>query len=137
MKRLFVDTAGWMAMADVKDPLHIPCVRARDQWLEQGGIMTTSNYVVDETLTLIRIRLGLTAAEAWWDMVSQSPRCRTEWITQDKAEKALRWFFKWQDQSFSFTDCTSFVVMKELGITKALTTDHHFMTAGFELLPDA
>jgi predicted nucleic acid-binding protein len=59
MKRLFVDTAGWMAMADSKDPMHTPFRTARDQWLEAGGILVVSNYVIDETLTLIRMRLSL------------------------------------------------------------------------------
>ena len=97
--------------------------------------MTLSNYIVDETLTLIRMRLGMGAAEKWWSLVSQSRRSRTEWVTPDRMEKAIRWFFKWQDQSFSFTDCTSFVIMTELGIEKALTADRHFITAGFEILP--
>ena len=135
MKRLFVDTAGWMAMADAKDPLHASSVRTRDRWLEEGGVLTLSNYIVDETLTLIRMRLGMGAAEKWWSLVSQSRRSRTEWVTPDRMEKAIRWFFKWQDQSFSFTDCTSFVIMTELGIEKALTADRHFITAGFEILP--
>lgn len=52
-----------------------------------------------------------------------------------RAEKARRWFFEWNDKDFSFTDCTSFVVMKELRIQRALTTDRHFSQAGFELLP--
>jgi predicted nucleic acid-binding protein len=135
MKRLFVDTAGWMAMADAKDPLHASCRIVRDQWLEAGGMLVVSNYVVDETLTLIRIRLGLGAAELWWEQVSESPRCRTEWMTPDRVERAVHWFFRRKDQSFSFTDCTSFALMKELRIEKALTTDHHFITAGFEILP--
>ena len=135
MKRLFVDTAGWMAMADAKDPLHSSSMRARDRWLEEGGILILSNYVLDETLTLIRMRLGIGFAEQWWDLISQSPRCKTEWITPDRAEKAVRWFFKWRDQLFSFTDCTSFVIMTELGIEMALTADHHFITAGFQIFP--
>jgi predicted nucleic acid-binding protein len=135
MKRLFVDTSGWMAMADARDPRHAHCRTARDQWLETGGMLVISNYVADETLTLIRVRLGLEAAEQWWNQVSDSPRCRTEWVTPDREERAVRWFFKWRDQSFSFTDCTSFVLMKELQIQKALTTDHHFLAAGFEVLP--
>lgn len=137
MKRLFVDTAGWMAMADANDPRHASSLQVRDRWLEQGGILVTSNYVIDETLTLIRIRLGIAAAEKWWDLTSQSPRCGTEWITHDRQEKAIRWFFKWRDQSFSLTDCTSFVVMRELGTDTALTADQHFRTAGFVVLPSS
>ena len=135
MKRLFVDTAGWMAMADAKDPLHAGSVSIKDKWLEKDGILFTSNYIFDETLTLIRMRLGVDAAERWWDIVSESPRCNVEWITPGRAEKAVRWFFRWRDHSFSFTDCSSFVLMRELGIEKVLTGDRHFTAAGFQILP--
>jgi uncharacterized protein len=135
MNRLFVDTAGWMAMADSKDPLHVKSQEARDGWLEQGGILVTSNYVLDETLTLIRMRIGIEAAAKWWTMISDSPRCNVEWITPELTEKAVRWFFSWRDQSFSFTDCTSFIVMRELGLEDVLTGDRHFSTAGFQIHP--
>ena len=38
------------------------------------------------------------------------------------------------DKSWSLTDCISFYLMRERGITQALTTDHHFTQAGFEAL---
>ena len=135
MNPLFVDTAGWMAAADSKDPLHSECRTVRDEWLEAGGTLITTNYVVDETLTLIRMRLGLEAAESWWNQVSESPRCRVEWITPNREFDALHGFFTWKDHAFSFTDCTSFVVMKDLNIEKAMTSDHHFLAAGFDILP--
>lgn len=122
-------------MGDLKDPLHQKSLHIRDHWLEKGGILTTSNYIVDETLTLIRMRLGIEATEKWWTMVSESPRCSVEWISPERVEKAVRWFFGWKDQSFSFTDCTSFIVMRELGIENVLTGDRHFNTAGFQILP--
>ena len=65
MKRLFVDTAGWMAMADAADPKHEACCRARDDWLRAGGTVLSTDYVMDETLTLIKIRLGLKSAAHW------------------------------------------------------------------------
>ena len=135
MKRLFVDTAGWMAMADAKDPLHQKSVRFRDKSLEQGTILVTSNYILDETLTLIRMRLGIESAEKWWELISESSRCNVEWITPERSEKALYFFFRWRDQSFSFTDCTSFILMRELGIENVLTADRHFITAGFQTHP--
>ncbi len=135
MKRLFVDTGGWMSLADESDPLHIGSMKIRDRWLEQGGILVTSDYVVDETLTLIRMRISINAAERWWGQVSESPRVKWEWINTERAEKARAWFFKWKDKSFSFTDCTSFILLRELHITKVLTGDRHFKEAGFEILP--
>ena len=135
MKRLFVDTAGWMAMADSRDPHHKESSLYRDHSLEQGVVLVTSNYVLDETLTLIRMRLGIRSAEKWWEQVLESPRCNVEWITPDRAQKALHFFFHWRDQSFSFTDCTSFVLMREMGIEDVITSDHHFITTGFQIHP--
>ena len=135
MKRLFVDTAGWMSMADGGDAQHNAACRARDTWLRQGGLLITSDYVLDETLTLIRMRLGIDAAETWWSQVSESPRLKVEWIHADRAEKARAWFFRWRDKSFSFTDCTSFVVMRQMRIRDALTLDEHFRQMGFNVLP--
>ena len=132
---LFVDTAGWMAMADSADPMHETARRARDSWLRGGGVLTTTDYVVDETLTLLRARLGLDAAARWWAQVEASSRVRWERISPERAGRAREWFFNWRDKDFSFTDCTSFVVMREARIRKALTTDRHFLQAGFEVVP--
>lgn len=122
-------------MADGADPAHEASCQARDTHLREGGILVSTDYVVDETLTLIRIRLGLRAAEEWWAQVDASSRVRWERVGASRARKAREWFFEWRDRDFSLTDCTSFVVMKELGLTRALTTDHHFSQAGFETVP--
>ncbi len=131
MKALFVDTSGWMACADGGDPTHVQTVAVRDSWLEAGGAFVTTDYVADETLTLIRIRLGITAAERWWRQVEASSRLRWESIDLARADKARGLFFRYRDKAYSFTDCTSFVVMRELKLAEALTTDHHFAKAGF------
>ena len=137
MKPVFVDTAGWMMLTDGADPEHAAACRFRDAWLKSGHTFVTTDYVTDETLTLIRMRLGVDAAEAWWDMVSESQRVRTEPIDGSRAERARAWFFRWREQPFSFTDCTSFVLMRELKLSRALTSDHHFTIAGFETAPSA
>jgi uncharacterized protein len=135
MKGLFVDTAGWVACADTADPAHNEAGEARDAWLQSGGVLVTTDYVADETLTLLRVRLGLATAEAWWQQVDSSPRLRWEYVGMARADKARALFFRYRDKDFSFTDCTSFVIMRELRIREALTTDHHFVQAGFVTLP--
>jgi predicted nucleic acid-binding protein len=95
----------------------------------------TTDYVIDETLTLLRMRLGLRAAERWWKQIEDSSRLRWEWVGIGRAEKARGLFFHFQDKDFSFTDCTSFVVMKELKLKQVLSTDKHFLQMGFHVFP--
>ena len=135
MKYLFVDTAGWMACADAADPAHRAACAARDQWLEREGLLLTTDYVIDETLSLLRFRLDLAASEQWWQSVADSPRVRQENIRHERAERARAIFFRYRDKDFSFTDCTSFALMRELRLRQALTTDAHFKQAGFQMLP--
>src|ERR1035437_9060608 len=136
MKGLFVDTAGWVACTDAADPAHNQAAAARDAWLQEGGVLITTDYVADETLTLLRVRFGLGTAEAWWQQVDGSPRLRWEYIGLARADKARGVFFRHRDKEYSFTDCTSFVVMRELKLREVLTTDHHFTQAGFVTLPN-
>jgi len=135
MRGLFVDTAGWIACANAADPAHKRTVASRDGWLHDGGVLVTTDYVVDETLTLLRVRYGVGVAEAWWRQVDSSSRLRREYIGLDRADKARDLFFRYTDKEFSFTDCTSFVVMRELKLREALTTDRRFQQAGFLTLP--
>lgn len=135
MSAVFVDTAGWMMLADSSDTLHRKAVTFRDDWLRRNGTLTSTNFVLDETLTLLRVRLGIDAAARWWDQVEASARLSWEWIGPEQTEKARRWFFRWKDKAFSFTDCTSFVVMRERRLRTAFTSDRHFRQAGFEMVP--
>lgn len=118
MNAVFVDTAGWIACADGADPAHVRACKARDAALAAGQTLVTTDFVVDETLTLLRFRLGLNAAEAWWQQVDRSPRLRWERVDTDRFEKARHLFFRYRDKGFSFTDCTSFVVMREIRLTR-------------------
>ena len=135
MNAMFVDTAGWMACADRADPAHAPCRAARDRALETGHNLITSDFVIDETLTLIRFRLGLDAASAWWDQIERSARLRWERVESDRFERARHVFFRYRDKDLSFTDCTSIVIMRELKLRTVITTDRHFHQMGFEVLP--
>ena len=126
-----MDTAGWIACTDAADLANERALALRDSCLEEGGVLVTTDYIVDETLTLLRVRGGLRVAETWWREVDSSPYLRWEFISPERAEKARAIFFRYADKEFSFTDCTSFVVMHELRLSDALTTDHHFEQAGF------
>jgi predicted nucleic acid-binding protein len=54
--------------------------------------------------------------------------------THELFDRAVRLFASRPDKSWSLTDCTSFLVVEDLGIGEALTGDHHFTQAGFVAL---
>lgn len=60
---------------------------------------------------------------------------RWQWIDVSRAEKARALFFRQRDKGYCFTDCTSFVVMRELRLKDVLTIDRRFRQAGFQPLP--
>ena len=135
MNAVFVDTGGWIACADRADPTHSACTAARDATLEAGRTLITTDFVVDETLTLIRFRLGLAAANTWWRQIDGSARLRWERVDNDCFERARNLFSQYRDKDLSFTDCTSIAVMRELRLTTVITTDRHFHQVGFDVRP--
>jgi len=71
------------------------------------------------------------------DLVEQSAGIRIEWIESARFDKTKAFFRKHADHSYSFTDCSSFVIMRELRLTEALTTDRRFVEAGLRALLSA
>ena len=74
-------------MADAGDPAHAASRWERDTCLRDGGVLVSTDYVIDETLTVIRVRLGLRAAARWWAQIDASSRVRWEWIDPLRAER--------------------------------------------------
>ena len=137
---LFVDTWGWIVLADAKDPAHEETVALRRRHSERG-ILVTSDYVLDETITRVFAAGPFIQAEAFCTGILESSRAgilRIEGITPERFQQAYRWRLRFRDKPrISFTDLTTFVVMKELGITDVLTADTHFeqVRLGFRRLP--
>lgn len=71
------------------------------------------------------------AAVDFLDTIARSEALRLEWIGPERFHAAGALFRKHADKEWSFTDCVSFAVMRELLIRDAFTTDHHFKQAGF------
>jgi predicted nucleic acid-binding protein len=67
-------------------------------------------------------------------MLRSDPNTTVVAANHQLVERGLRLFAKRHDKDWSLTDCISFVVMREQGITDALTADRHFEQAGFNIL---
>ena len=130
--RLFVDTSAWFAYVNAGDPDH---QRVRAALDDPPGRLVTSNFVFDETVTLAQARLGHRRAVAIGRTLLDP--ALVEFLRVTPADEHAGWtlFERRPDKSYSFTDCTSFVVMRRLRLERAVALDAHFSQEGFEVLP--
>jgi len=131
---LFVDASGLYALADHNDPLRVRALRPVAAVVAAGSRLVLTDYILDETCTLAKARAGSYAALELLRLVEASAGFRMEWIGPDRFEATKAYFCKHADHDYSFTDCASFIVMRELRLRDALTSDRHFIEAGFRAL---
>lgn len=138
---VFVDTWGWMALGHRRDPRHSEVRRFYQELRRQRIPIYTSDYVLDEVITLlfrrelssdaVRFTEGLFAAAALGHLV-------VERVTSDRFAAAWELRRRFQDKPrISFTDLTSMVIMRERAIREVLTEDEHFIQVrmGFSKVP--
>lgn len=130
---MFLDTAGLLCLLYKDDPRHNAAVAhsaaARDQM--------THNYVLTELVALAHIRrLDRRMILRYSAEILHSSVVKLYWIDEATHRAAVALLHKRPDKTYSLCDAVSFVLMKRLSITHALTTDHHFEQEGFHRLLD-
>lgn len=133
-REVLVDSSGLYALADHRDPSRAAAERCVAGLLKSGIGLVLTDYVIDEACTLAKARGGGYGALRLLEIIERSVAFRLVWIGEERFESAKSFFRKHADHGYSFTDCTSFVVMQELRIRDVLTTDRHFAEAGFRPL---
>lgn len=125
---IFVDTGNWYAVNVEEDPDH---ERTRELFLGAMSDLITTDYVVDELLTLLSARgnrdIAVRIGERFWTQEASD----LEWTKEDDIWEAWRVFTTFNDKQWSFTDCVSYAVMKRLGIREAFALDEYFKQFGF------
>lgn len=134
-RSVFVDTSGWYALIDRRDASHGATRDAVERLIREGVRLVSTDYVIDESCTLAKARAGSEAALRLLDLLNGTAALDLEWIGPDRFARAEALFRKYRDQAFSFTDCTSFAVMRERRIREVITGDDHFRIMGFQMLP--
>ena len=132
---VFVDTSGWYALIDRRDAGHVVTRDVVERLVREGSRLVTTDYILDESCTLAKARAGQEAALRLLDLLNGTAALDLEWIGSERFGRAEVLFRKYGDQAFSFTDCTSFAVMRERRIGEVITGDDHFRIMGFKLLP--
>ena len=110
-------------------------MRSRDE-LAKGkfGAPYTTNYIVDETITLLRTRASFESSLKFKEKVEKTKVMRIIWVEEGLAARANEIFRAHPELRLSFTDSTSFAVMQQLGIRLALTFDDDFRAFGFQVI---
>lgn len=132
IQQVFVDTGAWYATMVRKDRDH----DAAKQFLQNNtSPLMTSDYVMDETVTLLLSRVGHSYAVKFLDMLQTSREVQLTYLTPAQIAATTDFFRKRTDKEWSFTDCSSFVLMREYKIQVAFAFDEHFGQAGFQVKP--
>lgn len=130
--QIFVDTGGFKALIDANDDFHKRATKIWEFLQESNCTLVTTNYILDESFTLIRIRCGGKVVQSFRQVLARSPNLKVVRVTVADEAGAWNWFTKdWS--KLSYTDCTSFAVMGRLGLKRVMTFDHHFQQAGFKM----
>jgi len=134
MMSVFVDTSALFALLSSNDVNHDAAWRVWEGLLRDQTPLVCSNYIAVEAAALVQRRLGMEALRAFRECIC--PLMDVEWVdraTHDSAETAL---LTANRRSLSLVDCTSFIIMRRLGIMRAFTFNVHFAEQDFVCLPE-
>ena len=129
----FVDTSAWYPLLVAKHPDHARLATALRALIRNRRRLVTTNLVVAETHALLLRRVSASAALAFVRTVDEAPNVVIRSTRDLEVEAERDWLVRYADQDFSLTDAVSFAVITNRRIRDALSLDHHFEVAGFQL----
>ncbi len=131
INRVFVDTSAFVSFMDCKDPYYDEALQTFRSVQQRNVEIITTDFVFDETITVVQSRVGHGAAVSAGNHILNSTVITLYWLDTEIKLRAWEYFRRHRDKSYSFTDCTSFVLMKDMGIRHYIAFDGHFRQAGF------
>lgn len=131
MKPVFADTFFFLALLNQADAAHGEAV-ALSRSLRRRRVTTT--WVLTEVGDAMSVGTNRAAFLEFLEFVRESPMVTMVPASEELFQRGVELFSQRPDKKWTLTDCISFVVMQDEGITEALTEDHHFEQAGFAAL---
>jgi uncharacterized protein len=126
--KVFVDTGAFIALTDADDESHRDAASFYRNTKEKGTRFVTTNFVVCETMNYLRARVSFRIAVLFRENLQKSDFIDVVTVAPSMEQGAFAIFKRYTDkgEDFSFTDCTSFSVMKSLKLKRAFAFDKHF-----------
>ena len=131
MNAYFIDTSFLLAITLSRDTHH---KRAIHLFESLSGLYVTTDYVLVEAADGLSSQPLRHLVTPLLDEIAGEPTITVIAASRSLRDEGLRLFSARPDKEWSLTDCISFVVMQDRGLTDALTADHHFEQAGFRAL---
>lgn len=134
---VFIDAGPLRAIVTPQDQWRKKTLEISNKLFCQNTQLITSDYVLDEVFTglLGDLSTGYHRIKEFDKLIARSNGVKIEWITQERFYQAKLLFLRIaKDKKWSFTDCTSYVIIKELKIDRIFTFDKHFFQMGFTIL---
>lgn len=131
-----LDSSAFLSIEDRNDRSHEVASRTLEDLLASGTDVLTTNFIFDETHTLLLSRLGRDRAVDWGTRLRAEPAIRTIRVSEDHESRAWEIILTFSDKTFSYTDATTFAVAEALDIDTAFAFDQHFVQyGGFRVVP--
>jgi len=131
---VFLDTAYAIALSATTDLFHERAIRLADQLeIAEIRLVTTRAVILEIGNALSKQRYRHAAIQLLNSLETDS-HVEIVPLSEQIFRKAFQLYRERSDKEWGLTDCVSFVVMHDRGITEALTTDEHFQQAGFQAL---
>ncbi len=131
MKSVFADTFYFLALLNERDAAHKRAVTASRT---PGLALVTTELVLLELADALCKPPQRDEVSALWNVVETDPAFQLVRATSELIQRGRELYGERADKEWPLTDCISFVVMQEQGLSEALTGDHHFEQAGFKAL---
>ena len=136
--KVFADSSYFISFYDDVDQKHSTAIKLTKELASQPLEVFTSDYIYDETITLLLTThkyYGYLRTQQFDQDVLASGKFNFIRISDTLFQKGRETFRRYaKDKQWSFTDCTSYVIMKDMGIKNVLTFDKHFKQMGFKLI---
>ncbi|MBG1265947.1 type II toxin-antitoxin system VapC family toxin [Nostoc sp. WHI] len=125
---MLLDTSGLLCLHYQTEPLH---TEARVAY-KRATIRLTHSYIIAEYVALgTARRFPRSSVLAFVVDLLDNPDIKTVWVDEPLHRAAVDLLMERKDKTYSLCDALSFVLMRQRGITEALSTDRHFEQEGF------
>ena len=132
---VFIDTAAFLAVLNANDQLHPSAKKSWDEVISTDSALFSSNYVILETTALLQHRFGIEAVRLFESDIL--PIIEIAWVDEVIHKQGMSALLVANRRNLSLVDCTSFEIMRQVGLEAVFTFDPHFREQGFKVIPES